>query len=600
MPTPDLLLFVSHVSEDRQAALEIVDELEQRGVPCWIAPRDVHPGKPFDDEIAEAIEASRAMLLIFSDHCNEHEYIRREITVAGESRKVIIPFRIEDAEPRRGLRVRLSDLHWIDGFVSRERAIDQVVRTIDPARVQQQEEEERRLAEEGGRRHKEEQRRSQHQKQEHRRQQTEEERRQREEKQRQTHLWDHIAKISSSASLKAFTAANFIVALIIVVRAVGLLQPLELAIYDALRVAWAGDQPSNRVILVGATEDDIARWHWPLRDSELAELLDRLASWKPRAIGVDLYRDRPEAPGSDQLVAVLARHPEIFWVFKLGGENDRGVLAPEPLRHTDRAVLADILVDPGGIVRRGLLYADDGVENYAALGVALALLYLAPEGIRLRPESGDRLRLGKTLISRLNAAQGPYMRLDDRGYQILLDYHGGPAPFRRVSIADVMDRNTVASLVRDRIVIIGSAAESVRELFMTPFSSEVTGLGIPPITGIMMHGYLADQLIRGALDGEPSLGALTHRAEMIWIYGWAIAGTVLAIAVRRPIPALTATFAGLAVLAAIVYEAFGMAFLLPALPAGFAWVGAAGLSNRVLIFERWWRLRYIQAERRRV
>ena len=150
MPDPDLFLFVSHVSEDRPVALEIVDELERHGVPCWIAPRDVRPGRPFDDEIAEAIEASRAMLLIFSDHCNEHEYIRREITVAGESRKVIIPFRIEDAQPRRGLRVRLSDLHWIDGFVSRERAIDQVVRTIDPTRVRQQEEE-RRRAEEGRR-----------------------------------------------------------------------------------------------------------------------------------------------------------------------------------------------------------------------------------------------------------------------------------------------------------------------------------------------------------------------------------------------------------------------------------------------------------------
>jgi CHASE2 domain-containing sensor protein len=386
------------------------------------------------------------------------------------------------------------------------------------------------------------------------------------------------------------------VALIIVVREVGSLQPLELAIYDALRVVWAGNQPSERVLLVGATEDDIARWHWPLRDGELAELLDRLASWKPRAIGVDLYRDRPQPPGSDQLATVLARHPEIVWVFKLGGENDREVPAPELLRHTDRAVLADILVDPGGVVRRGLLYADDGVENYATMGVSLALLYLAPEGIRLRPESGDRLRLGKSLLSRLNASQGPYVRLDDRGYQILLDYHGGPEPFRRVSIADVMDRNAVASLVRDRIVIIGSAAESVRELFVTPFNSEVTGLGVPPSIGITMHGYLADQLIRGALDGQPSLGALTHRAEMIWIWGWAIAGTLLAIAVRRTIPALAATFAGLVVLAAIVYEAFGTAFLLPVLPAGLAWVGAAGLSNRALTFEMWWRERYIRAE----
>lgn len=123
---PDFFLFVSHVSEDRSSAMEIVAELERRNVKCWIAPRDVRPGQPFDDEIVDAIESSRAMLLVFSDACNENEYIRREVTVAGESHKLIIPFRIEDARPRHGLRVRLSDLHWIDGFVARERAISEL------------------------------------------------------------------------------------------------------------------------------------------------------------------------------------------------------------------------------------------------------------------------------------------------------------------------------------------------------------------------------------------------------------------------------------------------------------------------------------------
>lgn len=137
MPTSDLFLFVSHVAEDRAAAMEIVEELERRGVKCWIAPRDVHPGHPFDDEIVDAIENSRAMLLVFSDRCNESEYIRREVTVAGESQKLIMPFRIEDAHPRRGLRVRLSDLHWIDGFVARERAIDELAHQLaDPTAAQ--------------------------------------------------------------------------------------------------------------------------------------------------------------------------------------------------------------------------------------------------------------------------------------------------------------------------------------------------------------------------------------------------------------------------------------------------------------------------------
>ena len=92
----EMFLFVSHVSEDLAAAMQIVEELERRGVRCWIAPRDVRPGEPFDDEIANAIEDSRAMLLIFSERCNASEYIRREVTVAGESHKVVIPFRIEN------------------------------------------------------------------------------------------------------------------------------------------------------------------------------------------------------------------------------------------------------------------------------------------------------------------------------------------------------------------------------------------------------------------------------------------------------------------------------------------------------------------------
>jgi hypothetical protein len=110
--------------------MEIVAALERQNIRCWIAPRDVHPGRPFDDEISEAIDGCRAMLLVFSDHCNDREYIRREVTVAGEAQKLIIPFRIENVQPKHGLRVRLADLHWIDGFVAREQAVDAVAQAL--------------------------------------------------------------------------------------------------------------------------------------------------------------------------------------------------------------------------------------------------------------------------------------------------------------------------------------------------------------------------------------------------------------------------------------------------------------------------------------
>ncbi|WP_407050896.1 TIR domain-containing protein [Methyloraptor flagellatus] len=123
-------LFVCHVTEDRQTAQDLVVELEKRGLRCWFAPRDIVGGQAYDDAIADALDECRAMLLVFSDRCNDSDYIRREVTVAGESGKIVIPLRIEDAKPRKGLKIRLTDLHWIDAFVERDKALDQLVTTV--------------------------------------------------------------------------------------------------------------------------------------------------------------------------------------------------------------------------------------------------------------------------------------------------------------------------------------------------------------------------------------------------------------------------------------------------------------------------------------
>jgi CHASE2 domain-containing sensor protein len=106
-----------------------------------------------------------------------------------------------------------------------------------------------------------------------------------------------LIRVLHSPALKALVGANIIVAAIILARSNGWLQPFELLIYDALRVVWAGHEPSNRIFLVGGTEDDVTDFDWPLRDGELADLLERLASWNPRVIGVDIYRDKPKPSG---------------------------------------------------------------------------------------------------------------------------------------------------------------------------------------------------------------------------------------------------------------------------------------------------------------
>jgi adenylate cyclase len=391
-----------------------------------------------------------------------------------------------------------------------------------------------------------------------------------------------MMRVPRSRVAKAVAVALLVAAVIIALRGPGWLQPLELAAYDRLRVSWAGHDASDRVLLVGISESDIRRWGYPVRDADLADLLERLAAAEPRVIGVDLIRDMPVPPGGDKLAEVLARHPNIVWVSTLKGGDDPGIPPPEPLRGTDRAVLADIPADPGNVIRRGLLYADDGAANYAGMGTAVAAGYLARRGISVDIEADNRLRLGERAFPLLDETRGPYIKLDGGGYQLLLDFHGGPEPFARVTMADVMDRDrAVASsrLVRDRAVILGNAAASVPDAFVTPFD---TGLGSGPVVrGIAVHAHVADQLIRLAMGISTQLGAWPRIGEMMWICGWAAGGALLGLGLRSMKWTVSGVVAGLLLLAAVVYEVFGSGFLLPGPPAGLAWVAAAGLTNWV-------------------
>jgi adenylate cyclase len=392
--------------------------------------------------------------------------------------------------------------------------------------------------------------------------------------------WSRLARLHRSGPLRAFLGANLIAVVVILTRAQGWLQPVELVIYDALRVAWAGNEPSSRILLVGADEQDIRHYNWPLRDGDLADLLERIASWKPRVIGVDIYRDFPRPPGSERLEATLARHPEIVWAFKLPEGDRPGIPPPQQLVGSDRVVLADTISDPGRVVRRGLLFADDGTDQWAAMGMALALGYLAPEGIALRPGPDDSLLLGKAIVAPLDETRGPYIQMDSRGYQMLMDYRGGVQPFPLKSVADIMSGDETAALVRGRIVMVGVAAESVQDYFATPFS---TGFNTAdPIYGITIHAHVADQLIRQALEGTRSLSGLSRSFENAWVWFWAVAGLALGLMVRSTIPAIGGGFAGVALIAGIVYVAFGKALLLPVLPAAIAWLGSAALTNQLL------------------
>ena len=68
---PQNRVFISYAKADAKKAGKIAVCLEERGVTCWIALRDVKPGAAYGDEIIRGIETSPAFVLILSGASNE-------------------------------------------------------------------------------------------------------------------------------------------------------------------------------------------------------------------------------------------------------------------------------------------------------------------------------------------------------------------------------------------------------------------------------------------------------------------------------------------------------------------------------------------------
>src|ERR1700675_3845847 len=109
-------VFISHSAQNREVAAAICAALEKAAVRCWVAPRDVRPGRSFPGEITRAIQQSKVMLLIFSSHSNNSEQVLREVQLATDSRLPILRFRIEDVALTDDLKYFLSTPHWLDAL----------------------------------------------------------------------------------------------------------------------------------------------------------------------------------------------------------------------------------------------------------------------------------------------------------------------------------------------------------------------------------------------------------------------------------------------------------------------------------------------------
>ncbi|MEH2042118.1 CHASE2 domain-containing protein [Nostoc sp.] len=375
-----------------------------------------------------------------------------------------------------------------------------------------------------------------------------------------------------------------ITSFIILLRFIGLLQGMEWNIFDSFLQQRPQAGIDSRVVVITIDEPDLQKiGQYPIPDNILVKALNKLKTYQPKLIGLDLYRDLPVEPGYQELVELFKTTPNLIGIDKVVGTK---VAPPRVLAQLSQVGFSDQVLDGDGKVRRALLTVRSsqtlaqpdtrGLATSArspknqlrqSLGLQLALQYLKTVGITPYPHPQNRhhIQLGKALITPLQPFDGGYVWADTGGYQILLSYHGTEQNFQSFSITDLLQERIPKEKIQNRVVLIGATAESINDLFQTPYNNRLFGSS-KQMAGVFIHANITSQILTAALQGRGMLQTWSEIWESLWILLWSGIGTLIAWRLKSPrqlMFVVTSTGLGLIVFS---YLAFLQGWWIPIIP----------------------------------
>ncbi|MEH2247997.1 CHASE2 domain-containing protein [Nostoc sp.] len=328
------------------------------------------------------------------------------------------------------------------------------------------------------------------------------------------------------------------------VRYLGVLQPLELSAFDQLLRLRPPEKPDSRLLIVTVTEEDVQaqkqeKPQGSLSDKSLAQLLEKLETYQPQVIGLDIYRDYPVGKDYSALAERMRKSDRFVAVCQLDdSQAGKPGVKPPPEVSPKRLGFSDIAVDSDNVVRRHLLSLKPSPSSPCttpyALSVRLALGYLDAKGIQLQFPPGGAWQLGKLRFKPIETHTGGYQGVDASGHQILLNYRSPGSPEAiapHITLGQVLTGKLNANAVKGNIVIIGTTAETFHDYWLTPYTTPQGKLQAIP--GVFLQAQMVSQLLSAALDGQPLLWTWPLWGEVIWVWIWSFLGGLLSAYLHR-------------------------------------------------------------------
>ena len=330
-------------------------------------------------------------------------------------------------------------------------------------------------------------------------------------------MWKKIKQKIKQWRIVLITSST-VTAVVISFSLTGWLQLLEWSTYDLFMRLLPVESKDPRIVIVGINENDIQRFGYPINDQQLTQLIEKIKSYQPRVIGLDIYRDLPIDPGHQELLEVFKNTPNLVGLNKIIGTQ----ISSPPM--VQMVGFSDLLRDSDNKIRRGLISSLFEGEARLSFSVILSLTYLEEENIRLK--QGDEQRkydqLGKALFKKFSTNDGGYVGQNDKGYQILLNMRRGKEPFTIISMSEIIDQQIESEILKDKIILIGSMSNSIEDKFYSSYSRD----DFSALYGVEIHAHLTSQMINAAISGRPLIQTIPDIFEWLLIFFGSFASAI--------------------------------------------------------------------------
>ncbi len=385
--------------------------------------------------------------------------------------------------------------------------------------------------------------------------------------------------------------------LLLGLRFLGFLQPFELFAYDLLLRQRPAETTDPHILVVEVTQADTLRYGYPLEDKLLAQLLKKLYSDQPRAVGLDMHRAQPRGEGRAELLEQFRLHPSLSTVCWSGGSDPNFATPPEfdSTQQTQQLAFSDLQEDFPALswltpdrIRRQLLSVDPNLGELSdctaiqGLSLRLAHEFLGAEDRKISLDDRENWVLDQTVLPSLPRRFGAYQQLEGLSSQILINYRGAQ-PGQGVSLETVLSGQLPAGAVGDRIVLIGTTAPVGQDILSTP-------LGEMP--GVWVHAHQLSQLLSAVLDRRPLIWTLPQWNDWqwgdgLWIMAWTFLGSGLGQGLQRDPKQNPPRFqsllwgsgvGGVMVLYGVSLGAIAQGLWLPLVPSVLGWMLGYGLG----------------------